>query len=109
MANTKKTNAAGGKAFDKSVRRWANPHKRSKQFCDELKSGVHAVGAKEGAPLSEKERLYRVGYLQAQNDQAGNFVFKDMIARGKSKDEAFAASTQKGFWARLFGKLTNKS
>ena len=77
-------------------RRWTSPKKRSKAYADDLREKVHTYGKKEGQELTDKEACLRIGYLQAQNDNAGMYKFKKAIAEGKSTEEAREYSKQKG-------------
>ena len=82
--------------FDKTKRQWKSPAKRSKQFAEEVKTGVHVNGDKEGKELTEKERSYRAGYFQCQTDHAGMYRFKQATDAGYSYNVAKIYSRQKG-------------
>lgn len=77
-------------------RRWSVPSKRAKGYANDLREKVHTYGKKEGKELTDKEFSLRMGYLQAQNDNAGIYKYKKALAEGKSKSEAIKISKQKG-------------
>ena len=69
-------------------RRWFSPKKRSEGYAADLKAKVHTYGKKEGKELTDKEACLRMGYLQAQNDNAGMHIFTKPIKEGKDIKEA---------------------
>lgn len=77
-------------------RRWSVPSKRAKGYADDLRAKVHTYGKKEGEELTNKEFALRMGYLQAQNDNAGIYKYKKALAEGKSKEQAVKISRQRG-------------
>ena len=77
-------------------RRWSVPSKRAKGYADDLRAKVHTYGKKEGEELTNKEFALRMGYLQAQNDNAGIYKYMKALAEGKSKDEAIKISRRRG-------------
>ncbi len=77
-------------------RKWSVPSKRAKGYADDLRAKVHTYGKKEGKELTDKEFSLRMGYLQAQNDNAGIYKYKKALGEGKSKDEAIKISRQRG-------------
>ena len=68
--------------------RWFKPRIRAKGYAEERKSGVHQRGEKEGQELTEYEKGLRSGYLLSQNDNAGDFKYKQALDAGFSKAEA---------------------
>ena len=68
--------------------RWSVPSKRAKGYAADRKARVHTYGPKEGKELTDFESGIRSGYLQAQQDHAGMFKYKQALAEGKSKEEA---------------------
>ena len=68
--------------------RWSVPSKRAKWYAADRKARVHTYGPKEGKELTDFESGIRSGYLQAQQDHAGMFKYKQALAEGKSKEEA---------------------
>ena len=68
--------------------RWSVPSKRAKGYAADRKAHVHTYGPKEGKELTDFESGIRSGYLQAQQDHAGMFKYKQALAEGKSKEEA---------------------
>ena len=77
-------------------RRWFSPKKRSEGYAADLKAKVHTYGKKEGKELTDKEACLRMGYLQAQNDNAGMHIFTKAIKEGKDVKEARRLSRIKG-------------
>ena len=67
---------------------WSVPSKRAKGYAADRKARVHTYGPKEGKELTDFESGIRSGYLQAQQDHAGMFKYKQALAEGKSKEEA---------------------
>lgn len=72
--------------------RWSVPSKRAKGYAEDRKARVHTYGPKEGKELTDFESGIRSGYLQAQQDHAGMFKYKQALAEGKSREEALALS-----------------
>ena len=68
--------------------RWSVPSKRAKGYAEDRKARVHTYGPKLGKQLTDFESGIRSGYLQAQQDHAGMFKYKQALAEGKSKEEA---------------------
>ena len=68
--------------------RWSVPSKRAKGYAADRKARVHTYGPKEGKELTDFESGIRSKYLQAQQDHAGMFKYKQALAEGKSKEEA---------------------
>ena len=68
--------------------RWSVPSKRAKGYAADRKARVHTYGPKECKELTDFESGIRSGYLQAQQDHAGMFKYKQALAEGKSKEEA---------------------
>ena len=66
--------------------RWSVPSKRAKGYAADRKARVHTYGPKEGKELTDFESGIRSGYLQAQQDHAGMFKYKQALAEGKSKE-----------------------
>ena len=62
-------------------RRWVVPNKRASNYADERKAKVHQRGPKEGQELTDFEAGVRTGYLQCQNDHAGIYKFKRLLAK----------------------------
>lgn len=77
-------------------RRWCVPSQRAKRFAEELKTGVHMYGPKEGKPLTQTEKGLRSGHLMNQSDQAGLYRYKEALNAGLSKAEAKKYSQEKG-------------
>ena len=69
-------------------RRWFSPKKRSEGYANDLREKVHTYGKKEGKELTDKEACVRIGYLQAQNDNAGMHIFTKALKEGKDIKEA---------------------
>ena len=72
--------------------RWSVPSKRAKGYAADRKARVHTYGPKEGKELTDFESGIRSGYLQAQQDHAGMFKYKQALADGKSKEDALEIS-----------------
>ena len=68
--------------------RWFRPRIRAKGYAEERKAKVHQRGEKEGQELTEYEKGLRSGYLLSQNDNAGDFKYKQALDSGFSKAEA---------------------
>lgn len=84
------------KASKYNKRRWFSPQKRAAGYAADLKARVHTYGKKEDQPLTDKEACLRIGYLQAQNDNAGMHIFTKAIKEGKDVKEARRLSRIKG-------------
>ena len=91
MANKKAEQPAAAEAPKENKYRdgrWTTPSKRAKGYAEDRKARVHTYGPKEGKELTDFESGIRSGYLQAQQDHAGMFKYKQALAEGKSKEEA---------------------
>ena len=93
MADKKKkdmpeTSPAEDKSSKYNKRRWFSPQKRAKGYADDLRERVHTYGKKEGQELTDKEACVRIGYLQAQNDNAGMHIYTKALKDGKDVKEA---------------------
>ena len=93
MADKKKkdmpeTSEKEDKSSKYNKRRWFSPQKRAKGYADDLREKVHTYGKKEGKELTDKEACVRIGYLQAQNDNAGMHIFTKALKDGKDVKEA---------------------
>ena len=100
-------------SFDPNRRYWKDPSKRGKTFADERKNKVHMEGDKEGEELTEYELGYRSGYLKANNDHAGKFIYRTVYdnetgSTADRKQKAQRASWDKGFWKKNKNKYKKK-
>jgi len=100
LASKEKTSAATS-AEKPRERKWTTPSKRAKSFAEERKAKVHMYGPKEGQELTDYEAGLRSGYLMCQSDHAGQHIYKEALAEGKTKKEA-------GVLSRIIGYFRNK-
>lgn len=99
--------------FDPNRRYWKDPSKRGKTFAEERKNKVHMEGDKEGEELTDYELGYRSGYLKANNDHAGKFIYRTVYDNttgntADRKEKAQKASWDKGFWKKNKSKFKKK-
>lgn len=68
------------------------PKNRSNQYVKELKTGTVASGKDAGKELPANSKSYRAGYMQAQQDAAGLYRYKEARTAGLDHNAALEAA-----------------